>query len=277
MRVLAPILADDRANPNIINMDMISELKSDGEEGVEQSRIRADDRRAIIQRWTQDQHAEAKTFVKQLCERTWKDARTGLGADARGLTHSFIDVRHVSIIHNAQLRQQYEAAYAELSRLWSMPKVLAFSPIKTNIDVDTASTSIGNVERDPLCSVRQGEVFLFHGTTSENLKGIITRGFDLGKSKRGLYGRPGIYLTESSQKADQYTDKTIADRRTATDQYLMMVIVRVALGRTKLFEKKRPGKTYDTIVAGSDKRFREFVVTRSSHIYPQFLVIYKRT
>ena len=48
------------------------------------------------------------------------------------------------------------------------------------------------------------EVYLFHGTQHKNARKIIKNGFDITKIKRTPYGK-GIYLTESSQKADQYT------------------------------------------------------------------------
>ena len=50
------------------------------------------------------------------------------------------------------------------------------------------------------------EVYLFHGTQHTNARKIIENGFDITKIKRKPYGK-GIYLTESSQKADQYTGK----------------------------------------------------------------------
>ena len=42
-------------------------------------------------------------------------------------------------------------------------------------------------------------------------------------------------------------------------------------------EENSPSKQeYDTVVAGHDKRFREFLVFDTDRCYPEFLVIYKR-
>ena len=74
-----------------------------------------------------------------------------------------------------------------------------------------------------------------------------------------------------AQKADQYTDKT---GRRSTDLY--MLVVRVALGRTEMYEKKKSGEDYDTIVGGTNNLFREFVKTDTAQLYPEFVVNYDR-
>ena len=79
-----------------------------------------------------------------------------------------------------------------------------------------------------------------------------------------------------------------------------MFIVRVALGKTEIYENKNPTEKYDTIVgettlgkaelcenknSGEDydrivgrpsKMFREFVKTDTAQMYPEFLVHYDR-
>ena len=78
-------------------------------------------------------------------------------------------------------------------------------------------------------------------------------------------------MSEHAQKADQYTDSR---KRRSTDLY--MFIVRVALGKTELYESKIAGQNYDTIVGGTTKLFREFVKTDTTQIYPEFLIHYDR-
>ena len=88
----------------------------------------------------------------------------------------------------------------------------------------------------------------------------------------------GKESTESSQKADQYSDSPNKRKR----KHLTMFIVRTRLGNIREWNKKGPfvatedDAAYDTLVAGFDKRFREFVVMNSEQCHPEFLVIYKR-
>ena len=113
----------------------------------------------------------------------------------------------------------------------------------------------------------KGEAFLFHGTDRIAIDSIVQEGFHLRYCERGAFGNPGIYLSEHAQKADQYTNKT-GLRSTK----LYMLVVRVALGRTEMHEKKKSGKIYDTIVGGTKNLFREFVKTDTAQLYPEFVV-----
>ena len=61
--------------------------------------------------------------------------------------------------------------------------------------------------------LRENEMYLFHGTRLENIKGIIDNGFNLGRARMGLYGK-AIYLAESSEKADQYSGMLSIQRNT---------------------------------------------------------------
>ena len=63
-------------------------------------------------------------------------------------------------------------------------------------------------------------------------------------------------------------------KRRSTDLY--MFLVRVALGKTELYDNKKSGEDYDTIVGGTNKLFREFVKTDTAQIYPEFLIHYDR-
>ena len=120
--------------------------------------------------------------------------------------------------------------------------------------------------------LNRSEVFLFHGTRLENAREIIENGFDVSRSKRGLYGHPAIYLAESSQKADQYTDD-MTNRRVRN---LGMFLVRTTLGKTRMFGAETDDSPCDTIIGGSNKRFREFLKNKNNQVYPEFLIIYDR-
>lgn len=62
------------------------------------------------------------------------------------------------------------------------------------------TTILKSEPRDPTVN----EMYLFHGTRSANVEGIIREGFNLSKARPGLYGK-AVYLAESAEKADQYT------------------------------------------------------------------------
>ena len=126
--------------------------------------------------------------------------------------------------------------------------------------------------RLPGLAQETGECFLFHGTGGSQAVGIIKEGFNIKYAKRGLYGHPGIYLSEYAQKADQYADKDTWPRY----EDLYMLVVRVALGKTEMYEKQKPNVQYDTIVGGEKALFREFVKVRTAQLYPQYLICYDR-
>ena len=138
-----------------------------------------------------------------------------------------------------------------------------------------------------------GEAYLFHGTLLKNVMSIVETGFDTNKSQDGLYGK-GVYLAESSQKADQYSDEENSRR----SDFLTMFVVRTSLGRVAMFKRENKnlqnqapptfergttslaidsgGGGGNTIVGGEHKRFREFLKNTSADCYPQFLVVYNR-
>ena len=117
--------------------------------------------------------------------------------------------------------------------------------------------------------LRDGEVYLFHGTLYRNARKIIRHGFDVKKCQRTAYGT-GVYLAESSQKADQYTDP-VDDRRNSR---LTIIVFRTFLGKVKMEGQTSTG--FDTYVAGLKNRFREFIKPNSDQCYPEFVVEYDR-
>ena len=88
---------------------------------------------------------------------------------------------------------------------------------------------------------------------------------------RNPYGT-GIYLAESSQKADQYSD----EETNRVENCLAMFVVRTRMGKVAHCHKNNKQAGVDTIIGGKGKRFREFVVTDVKNVYPEFLVIYDR-
>ena len=54
---------------------------------------------------------DVRLAVEQLVVKSWNERLTGLGRDARGLTHSRIQIRNVYIVKNDILKRAYETAY----------------------------------------------------------------------------------------------------------------------------------------------------------------------
>ena len=132
--------------------------------------------------------------------------------------------------------------------------------------------------------LHKDETYLFHGTKLKNLKSIVENGFNHGKyARNGLYGK-GIYLAESSEKADQYADPV--NERRSDD--LTLLVVRVLLGNVVSHASNEPIKApyrgavgrraagADSFVTALQKRFREFLVFDARQCYPEYIVLYDR-
>ena len=198
--------------------------------------------------------------IQRLVDDTWRDTNTSFGADATGLRHKTIKIHRVYDIANDALERPYLEALEQSLNNFALPEEIVSKPIQTQ-----------HVQHG-YDQLRHGEVLLFHGAAVDRIDRILQEGFQLRHSARGLYGHPAVYLAESAQKADQYTDGQ-AVRRT---RQLAMLVVRVALGHTELYENQAPGVDYDTIVGGSTSRFREFVKTKAEQICPKYIICYDR-
>ena len=138
-------------------------------------------------------------------QRRWKDDNTNFGRDARGLRHSEIKVTKVTKFVNSKTLDRYKktkkhfmARYQKGKNVFMVPKV-----VKSHLEPVLKRDFLPAGE--PRLDGSINEVWLFHGTNLANIAGIEQAGFDYGKaSEDGLYGK-WIYLTDSPQKADQYT------------------------------------------------------------------------
>ena len=217
-------------------------------------------------------------FIEKLVNVEWDDSKSGVGSDARGISDLSMKIHKVYHVNNVKLSTLYDKACAETTTRFRIPLELIERPVATMTVKPAFNTgdkhllSQGDILHRRSCHLNNMEVFLFHGTNEANIRNLVDCGFCLKFSKRGLYGHPAVYLSELSQKADQYTDP--GNYRIYGPLY--MFINRAALGNTELFEHKIDGKMYDTVVGGSDKLFREFVKTSENQILPEFLVEYDR-
>ena len=209
-----------------------------------------------------------RVVVEQLVVKSWDSKLSGLGRDASGLSHARIEINNVYIVHNNSLKAEYEVGYdTALQRLLQIESTTSNCE-RTPIQTAQALSKIPNVPPD-VFSLRTGETLLFHGTSRINVPEIIQHGLKAEKNTRSPYGK-GTYLSDSAQKADQYTDT----QGTRTNKGLTMFLVRVALGWTVKEEFRH--LDCDTVVAGSGKLFQEFVAKRDDFLLPQILIEYNR-
>ena len=229
-------------------------------------------------------------YINSLVKLKWNNILTGqqnntsvcarVGQDATDLQRTTIKVRSVHAICNRRLLRRYQKKLCDVTKRHGLPSELKNRPIATEairpcvgpmtslLTHQTTSASPHHLR----CALETGETFLFHGTGKLQIDCIIRDGFNIKYAKRGMFGHPGIYLSEHAQKADQYTDG--GETRRDTDLY--MLVVRVALGKAEMYEKRKSNVKYDTIIGGENKLFREFVKGDAAQLYPQFLIRYDR-
>ena len=209
-----------------------------------------------------------RLIVEQLVVKSWNETLTGVGRDATGLTHSFIQVKNVYVIKNGYLESIYESQYdTALQRLLATDcpsSALRQAVARTAQNLSTTPDILADV-----FDLRRGEILLIHGTPRDNVPRIVQNGFKGELNTRSSYGK-GTYLSDSAQKADQYTDT----RRTRRNKGLTMFLVGVALGLT--VKEKLSHFNCGTVVAGSGKLFQEFVAKRDDFLLPQLLIEYNR-
>ena len=153
----------------------------------------------------------SQLFPTQLICDTWTYSRR-LGRDSSGLKHSKLKVKQVLKVSNKELRKQYNdhRMVGTGQRTIKLPAELQQSPALTS----KISSAISQHDKCPELNLPEtclgpvcNEVYLFHGTKLDNIPSILEKGFDLNKARGGLYGK-GMYLAESSEKADQYCGRS---------------------------------------------------------------------
>lgn len=154
--------------------------------------------------------------------------------------------------------------------------------------IKTWAVSLQGLRRYPTDPVDKSlnECWLWHGTSEAGVNGITDTDFDMaraGKHVGTMFGR-GIYFTESTLKADEYTK---ADAR----GFCPLLLCRVVLGHYYYCDAKAPWDMTETLerackgggyhaVLGDRERvrgtYREFVVFDNDQIYPEYIVWYSR-
>lgn len=147
------------------------------------------------------------------------------------------------------------------------------------------------------------EVYLFHGTSLEASKAIGQTGYDMeraGKNVGSMLG-PGVYLTDASTKADEYTHEEVEEGRGQPERRILLF--KVILGRVLLVDPAMPkyreqlrylqkngqpvlrnmlarrGK-HSLLRDGENKKpkptFKEYVLFHGEAILPKFIIEYTR-
>jgi ribosomal protein L33 len=134
---------------------------------------------------------------------------------------------------------------------------------------------------EPLDS-QVNEIYLWHGTDVRAALNIMAEGFQVNRKGSAMYGH-GVYLAESSTKADEYSRD---ERNGYYRGVYALLLCRVCMGRYYYTTERdvyaggrvSSGK-YDSTCgdrARSADTFREFVVYDQDQIYPEYLVLYSR-
>ncbi|XP_052712258.1 uncharacterized protein LOC128186509 [Crassostrea angulata] len=235
--------------------------------------------------------------VEKLVQSTWQPLKVGHGRDAKGLSklkYTSIKVLKIQRLENIDVYENYSHFRARLFHKAGDIGVfeqLAFLSQSTGDIATTKSLKKDSILKKELYH-EINEHFLFHGTKPDTYKKILSQGLDFRMAGgKGMFGQ-GVYLAESSTKADQYTD----DKSARTKAEKKMFLVRSCLGKIHLaktaYKLKRPPcfqtgcksgscehserQRCDSVVGDGSWIFREFVTYNQHQNYPEYLITYKR-
>lgn len=218
--------------------------------------------------------ADEKSWLQDLLDKTYKKKKTrdrsGLLAD-RFVVVSALRSEHPALWDKYAQRRQVVLSFAEsLSSLpgFEQPKTMAASP-----DLLARCKEAGEVE-----------CYLLHGTNPTSAMAILGTSFKVnlaGKTAGTMFG-PGVYLAESSSKADEYAKD---DSGGVYDGLFAVLVCRAVLGRPFITEtagdysEKVVSGDFDVVIGDREKAvgtFREFIFFHEASIYPEYAVFYRR-
>jgi len=132
------------------------------------------------------------------------------------------------------------------------------------------------------------EFLLFHGSCPAAMDSICDGNFkESCAGAAGLYG-PGFYFAEACSKADEYSSD---DKDGIYKGLYAMLLCRVTCGAClysdevkpdskSLLSKVGPRGNYHAVLGDREKArgtYREFVVYDKDQVYPEYVVIYRRS
>lgn len=241
-----------------------------------------------------DVNKSTYTSVENLVQRTWEVNRVGHGRDAAGLSeldYNKLKVTKVQRIENLTLYENYK--HTQQHMFHKAGEGPMFTPLSKIQGVKLGEPSTFKHMDQSMKSTLYTEVnecYYFHGSRKDNVAAKVKEGLDPRLAKAGAVFGQAVYMSESSTKADQYTD----DRQERETNGLTMILVRCTMGEICLMKdtKKltRPpcketsclsdtcthGDRYNSVVEEGKYIFREFCVYDKQQVYPEYVITYDR-
>lgn len=233
---------------------------------------------------------DLKLQLQSLVDATYSDVTTRDRSRHNGgdwsVPTEFI-LTHTWRNENSKLWRKYMIRKQELRR---EQKILeeegsaykVYTDVKTTDEWTERSATLVDSEIDTL-DPKINEWYLFHGTSYSAAKNICAHDFKMrlaGSATGTLYGK-GSYLAESITKADEYS-------REEEGGYTVL-LCRVLGGHVKYVDERTPDPEeltrdctqgpYDCILGDrikTSKTYREFIIFDNEHVYPEYLLRYKR-
>lgn len=220
---------------------------------------------------------EVRAAVQELMDATWKDKTTR--------DRGFKKVARFEVVNVLQNKNRSSWNTYVLTKEKIRSAQVDQMRAKTDCEEHPLHECFGFLDQ------RINEFLLFHGTQPSAANNICKEGFLISKSGANtgmLYG-PGIYLAESSSKGDEYAED---DADGPYQGLYAMLICRAVCGNLLVNEQQAPNgqalreactsidRQYHSVLGDREKirgTYREFVVYDSSQVYPEYIVIYRRT
>jgi len=161
------------------------------------------------------------------------------------------------------------------------------STSKDSVVPKTTKASPGLAERCKHVSMASvGQCYLLHGTNPTSAMAILGTSFkvDLAGTNAGSMFGKGIYLAESSTKADEYA---YDDCGGAYNNLYAILVCRAVIGRPWVVQERYDYSQcgairemqYDCVIGDRERAvgtFREFVFFNEASIYPEYVCFYRR-
>lgn len=225
--------------------------------------------------------------MQVLLDKTWKDRWTR----DRGKDSVICKYEAITVIRNEnpKLWTEYYKAREQLAMKLDSSTSFLWDDVKTQALTRGDPHTTTFFEKAALRR-EVNEFYLFHGTNPSAAKRICDDDFLLTKAGSNvgtLYG-PGIYLAEASSKADEYATD---DSDGIFQGHYAMLVCRVVCGSMRYSDEVNPpvqdlvdsilsNKTHHSIMGDREKcrgTYREFIVFDSRQVYPEYVIIYKRS
>lgn len=143
--------------------------------------------------------------IRTMITSTWQARYVGVGRDSRNIkSGTTMNIKKIELIQNHHLFHKYFNCRQQFFSKVMKKEICPIGKIKGN-QPDIQTNKYLTKELGGSFEKEVNEVYLFHGTQANQVKGICSNGIDFRLANdQGMLGK-GIYCAESSTKADQYT------------------------------------------------------------------------